>query len=225
MRLLLAEDQPKVAAHLKRGLQEAGYAVDVAADGDEALWLATNHTYDAMILDVMMPGKDGISVMRQLRREGSTTPAIMASARGEVEDRIHGLDAGADDYLVKPFSLAELLARLRAMLRRQRPELRDVLCIGDLEIDLRSRQVKRGERRIELTNREFALLEFLATASPNPVPKTAIVERVWDQHFDSGTNVVNVYVRYLRAKLEQNGEPQLIHTIRGVGFALRPPVP
>ena len=149
----------------------------------------------------------------------------MASAKGEVEDRVQGLDAGADDYLVKPFSFAELLARLRAVLRRQRPGLQDVLRVADLEIDLRSHKVKRGERTIELTNREFALLEFLATASPAPVPKTAIVERVWDQHFDSGTNVVNVYIRYLRAKLEQEGEEPLIHTVRGVGFALRPPTP
>jgi DNA-binding response OmpR family regulator len=221
MRILLAEDQPKVAAHLARGLREAGYAVDVAADGEEALWLAAHHPYDALVLDVMMPGKDGISVIRQLRRDGVKTPAIMASAKGEVQDRIHGLDAGADDYLVKPFSLAELLARLRAILRRQRPELLDILRIGDLEIDLRSRKVKRGERMIELTKREFALLEFLAIASPEAVPKTAIVERVWDQHFDSGTNVVNVYIRYLRGKLEQEGESQILHTVRGVGFALR----
>ena len=225
MRILLAEDQPKVSAHLARGLREAGHAVDVAADGDEAIWLAGNHTYDAMVLDVMMPGKDGISVIRQLRHDGNTTPAIMASARGEVEDRVRGLDAGADDYLVKPFSLAELLARLRALMRRQRPEMLDIIKIGDLEIDIRARKARRGERAIELTNREFALLEFLAMASPNPVPKTAIVERVWDQHFDSGTNVVNVYVRYLRAKLEMNGEPPLIHTVRGVGFALRQPAP
>ncbi len=225
MRVLLAEDQPKVAAHLARGLREAGYAVDVARDGDEALWLAGNHPYDAMVLDVMMPGKDGITVVRHLRKDGVNTPTIMASAKGEVQDRIHGLDAGADDYLVKPFSLAELLARLRAVLRRQRPELHDVLRIADLEIDLRARKVRRGERSIELTNREFALLDFLAISSPAPVPKTAIVERVWDQHFDSGTNVVNVYIRYLRAKLEQGGEPQLIHTVRGVGFALRAATP
>lgn len=221
MRILLAEDQSKVAAHLARGLREAGYAVDVAADGAEALWLATTNAYDALVLDVMMPGKDGISVVRQLRRDGISTPAIMASAKGEVQDRIHGLDAGADDYLVKPFSLAELLARLRAILRRQRKELLDTLRVGDLEIDLRTRKAKRGERPIELTNREFALLEFLAIASPEAVPKTAIVERVWDQHFDSGSNVVNVYIRYLRAKLELEGEAPLLHTIRGVGFALR----
>lgn len=225
MRILLAEDQEKVASHLARGLRESGYAVDWAADGDEAIWLASNNTYDAMVLDVMMPGKDGISVVRQLRRSGNTVPAIMASAKGEVEERVQGLDAGADDYLVKPFSLAELLARLRALLRRQRPGLQDVIRISDLQIDLRNRKVRRGDREIELTNKEFSLLEFLANASPNPVPKTSIVEHVWDQHFDSGTNVVNVYIRYLRAKLEEHGDPPLIHTIRGVGFALRPPLP
>jgi DNA-binding response OmpR family regulator len=221
MRILVAEDETKVAAHIRNGLQEAGYTVDVAADGTEALWLATNHPYDAMVCDVMMPGQDGITVVRQLRRKGVNVPVIFLTARHEIQDRVAGLDAGADDYLAKPFSIIELLARLRALLRRQRAEPVDQLKVADLELDLLARTARRGGVGITLTNREFALLELLMTSSPKPVSKTAIIEHVWDQHFDSGTNVVNVYVNYLRAKIDQPGLPPLIQTIRGVGFALR----
>lgn len=221
MRILLAEDERKVAAHIRRGLTEAGYAVDVAHDGDEALWLAENHPYDALVLDVMMPGKDGFTLVRQLRRKKIPTPVIFLTARGDVQDRVRGLDAGGDDYLAKPFSMEELYARLRALLRRQRPEANNVLRVGDLELDIVSRRARRGSRMIELTNREFALLEFLMSASPRPVSKTAITEHVWDQHFDSGTNAVNVYVNYLRRKIDLADEAPLIHTVRGLGFALR----
>ncbi len=221
MRILIAEDETKVAEHLRQGLQAEGYAVDLASDGDEALWLAENHPYDAMVFDVMMPAKDGFTVVRHLRRKGSTVPVIFVTARGEVEDRVRGLDAGADDYLVKPFSLTELLARIRAVLRRQRPQQANTLRVADLELDLVSRCARRGGAEIELTNREFALLEFLMVSSPKPVSKTAIVEHVWDQHFDSQTNVVNVYVNYLRKKLDVAGGKSLLHTVRGVGFALR----
>lgn len=221
MRILVAEDEAKVAAHLRNGLQEAGYAVDVAADGTEALWLAGNHPYDAMVCDVMMPGQDGVTVVRHLRRKGVNLPVIFLTARHGIEDRVAGLDAGADDYLAKPFSMIELLARLRALLRRQRPDSVDQIRVGDLELDLIARTARRGGTDIALTNREFALLELLMTSSPKPVSKTAIVEHVWDQHFDSGTNVVNVYVNYLRAKIDRPGLTPLIQTIRGVGFALR----
>lgn len=221
MRVLVAEDDGKVAEHVRRGLAEAGYAVDVAQDGAEALWLAENHTYDAMVLDVMMPVQDGITAIRQMRRKGIVTPAIFLTARHELQDRVRGLDAGADDYLAKPFSMVELLARLRALLRRQRAEPVDRLRVADLELDLLSRAAERGGQKITLTNREFALLELLMMASPKPVSKTAIVEHVWDQHFDSGTNVVNVYVNYLRAKVDKPGMPPLIHTVRGVGYALK----
>ena len=221
MRILLAEDEKKVANHIRRGLEEVGYAVDVAADGDEALWLAETQPFDALVLDVMMPLKDGFTVVRQLRRRQILTPVIFLTARGEVEDRVRGLDGGGDDYLVKPFSMAELLARLRALLRRQRPEANNLLRVADLELDLVAHTARRGDRLIELTNREFALLEFLMMASPKPVSKTAIIEHVWDQHFDSETNVVNVYVNYLRGKVDPPGLTPLLQTIRGIGFAIR----
>lgn len=214
MRILLAEDQPQVAKHISDGLRAEGHAVDVTRDGDEALWLALNHPYDVMLLDVMMPGKDGFTVVRELRVKRILTPVIFLTARAEVEDRVRGLDAGGDDYLVKPFSFAELLARLRAVLRRQRPQLVNVLRVGDLELDLISRHARRAGEDIELTNREFALLEFLMVSSPRAVSKTAIVEHVWDQHFDSQTNVVNVYLTYLRKKIDRPGLPPLVHTIR-----------
>ncbi len=221
MRILLAEDEKKVANHIRHGLEEAGYAVDVAADGDDALWLSETQPFDALVLDVMMPLKDGFTVVRHLRRKQILTPVIFLTARGGVEDRVRGLDAGGDDYLVKPFSMAELLARLRALLRRQRPEASNILRVADLELDLVAHTARRDERLIELTNREFALLEFLMMASPKPVSKTAIIEHVWNQHFDSETNVVNVYINYLRGKVDPPGLPSLLQTIRGIGFAVR----
>lgn len=221
MRVLLAEDQPKMAQHIRLGLSAEGYAVDVASDGDEALWLAKENPYDALVLDVMMPARDGFSVVRQLRRRQINTPVIFLTARGDVEDKVRGLDAGADDYLTKPFSISELLARLRALLRRQRPQAVNVLRVADLELDLVAHEARRAGERIELTRREFALLEFLFSATPKPVSKTAIVEHVWDQHFDSETNVVNVYIKLLRRKIDRPGWRPLIHTVRGVGFTLR----
>ncbi len=223
MRILIAEDESRVATHIRNGLVEAGYAVDVAADGYEALWLAESNPYDALVLDIMMPGADGVTVVRQLRRKGLRVPVILLTARHELEDRIRGLDAGADDYLAKPFSMSELLARLRAVLRRQRAEPVDRLRLADLELDLLSRTAHRGGEKIALTNREFALLELLMISAPKPVSKTAIVEHVWDQHFDSGTNVVNVYVNYLREKIDRPGWVPLIHTVRGVGFVVKEP--
>ena len=220
MRVLLAEDVGRVAAHIRQGLVAEGYAVDVAADGDEALWLAQEHPYDVLVLDVMMPMKDGFTVVRQLRRKQIATPVLFLTSRAEVEDRVRGLDAGGDDYLTKPFSMTELLARLRALLRRQRAQAINILRVADLELDLVAQRAMRGGERIELTQREFALLEFLMSASPRPVSKTAIIEHVWDQHFDSQTNVVNVYVKLLRNKIDRPGFSPLLHTVRGVGFAL-----
>jgi two-component system copper resistance phosphate regulon response regulator CusR len=223
MKLLLAEDDSKLLRHLAAGLRGAGYVVDCAQDGSEARWAIENGSYEALVLDIMMPQIDGVTLVRGLRRRGVTIPAIFVTARGEVRDRVAGLDAGADDYLVKPFSLEELLARLRALTRRNRGEISQVLRVANLELDLMARSVRRGTETIELTNREFALLELLAQSSPRTVSKSAIVERVWDQHFDGGTNVVNVYVNYLRCKIDEPGQPSLIRTVRGIGFALVPP--
>lgn len=221
MRILLAEDEAKVAEHVRQGLEAESYAVDLAEDGSEALWLAEINPYDALILDVMLPGMDGFTIVRNLRRKQIFTPVIFLTARAEVEDRVRGLDAGADDYLTKPFSISELSARVRALLRRQRPQAMNVLRVAGLELDLVAHTATRDGNKIELTKREFGLLDFLMTASPRPVSKAAIVERVWDQHFDSETNVVNVYINMLRRKIDLPGLKPLIHTVRGVGFALR----
>jgi DNA-binding response OmpR family regulator len=221
MRILVAEDDSKLREHLKRALQQSGYAVDETGDGPEALWLGKETAYDAAVLDISMPGMDGVSVTRALRTSGKNYPIILATARGDLRDKVGGLDAGADDYLVKPFSIEELLARLRAVLRRRGKEVTSVVRVGNFELDLRTRSARRGGVEIVLTNREFALAEALAEASPRTVTKTSLVERVWDQHFDSGTNVLNVYVNYLRKKVDLPGMPALIHTVRGVGFALR----
>lgn len=223
MKLLLAEDDSKLLRHLAAGLRGAGHVVDCAQDGAEARWAIENGSYEAAVLDIMMPQVDGVTLVRGLRRRGITAPVIFITARGEVRDRVAGLDAGADDYLVKPFSLEELLARLRALTRRHRGETSQLLRVTDLELDLIARSVRRGAETIELTNREFALLELLAQSSPRTVSKSAIVERVWDQHFDGGTNVVNVYINYLRSKIDKPGQPSLIRTVRGIGFALVPP--
>jgi two-component system copper resistance phosphate regulon response regulator CusR len=178
-----------------------------------------------MVLDVMMPAMDGVTALRQMRRKGLNAPAIFLTARHELEDRVRGLDAGGDDYLAKPFSMVELLARLRAVLRRQRADPIDRIRVADLELDLLTRTAHRQGQQIALTNREFGILELLMTSSPRPVSKTAIIEHVWDQHFDSGTNVVNVYVNYLREKLERPEWTPLIHTVRGVGFVLKEQAP
>jgi len=221
MRVLVAEDDHKLLAHLTNAMRAAGYSVDQTGDGEEALWLLSEHAYDAAVLDISLPGRDGVTVTRAARQRGCTTPILLATARGELRDKIGGLDAGADDYLVKPFSTEEMLARLRALIRRRRPDMSMLLRVGDLEIDLRSRTVRRGQQAITLTNREFALLEILAESSPRPVSKTTLVERVWDQHFDSGTNVLNVYINYLRKKIELPGSSPLLHTVRGVGYVLK----
>ena len=220
MRILLAEDETKVAKHLQQCLQTEGYNVDVATNGNEAVRLAEGNPYDALLVDVMMPGRDGFQVVRHLRLKQINTPVIFLTARGEVENRVRGLDAGGDDYLVKPFSVIELLARLRALLRRQRTDATTMLRVADLELDLISHSARRAGQEIELSNREFALLQFLMLSSPKPVSKAALVEHVWKLQFDSGTNVVNVFIKHLRSKIDRPGLKPLIHTVRGVGFAL-----
>ena len=221
MRILLAEDEKKIAEHIRFGLVAEGYAVDVAGDGDEAIWLAESSTYDAMLLDINIPHKDGITIMRFLRRKGVLTPVIFLTGFDDIEDKVRALDAGADDYLTKPFSIVELLARLRAVLRRQRPQATNLVKVADLELDLVTHEARRAGGQIILTRREFALLDLLISSSPRTVSKTVIIEKVWDQHFDSGTNVVNVFIKGLRRKIDLPGLAPLIHTVRGVGFALR----
>jgi two-component system, OmpR family, response regulator len=219
VRLLLVEDDSKLAAALARGLRHDGFAVDEAPDGDMALRQAAVWEYDAIVLDVMLPGRDGFSVCRELREGGCWAPVLMLTARGQVADRIGGLDAGADDYLVKPFDFGELLARLRALLRRV-PEPRPAeLRVGDLVVDPATHAVTRGGRPVELSAREFALLEYLARHPGEAVSRTRLIEHVWDENWDGSTNIVDVYIGYLRRKL---GEPEALRTIRGVGYALGP---
>jgi two-component system OmpR family response regulator len=216
MRILLVEDDAKLARALAKGLRGHGYAVDLAGDADEALLRAGVYAYDAVVLDIMLPGRDGFAVCRALRERGVAAPVLMLTARDAVDDRIRGLDAGADDYLPKPFDFGELLARMRALLRRgaagREPELR----VGDLVVDPATHEVALGGRAVELTAREFAVLEYLARHPGEVVSRTTLLEHVWDENFEGSTNVVDVYVGYLRRKLR---EP-LIATVRGVGFRL-----
>ena len=221
MRILVAEDDARLRQHLVAALRVAGHEVEETGDGIAALGFLGNHMHDAAVLDISMPGMDGVSVIRKARENGCRAVMLLSTARGEVRDKVSGLDAGADDYLVKPYSTEELLARLRAAERRVKPESSNLLHVADLEIDLLSRTARRGGEQIVLTNREFALLETLAQASPRPVSKAMLVDQVWDHYFDPGSNVVNVYVNYLRRKIDLPGFKPLIHTLRGVGFALR----
>ncbi len=219
MRVLVVEDEPRVLSFLDRGLSEAAFAVDSACRGDEALELALVHPYDAIVLDLMLPGKTGLEVVREFRDAGRSTPILILTARDQLEDRVRGLDSGADDYLVKPFAFAELLARLRCLLRRG-TAIASAIQIADLHIDLLTRRVSRAGNRIDLTPKEYALLEFLARHRGQVVTRTMIAEHVWDMNFDSFTNVIDVYIRYLRRKVDQDYENKLIHTRRGVGYVL-----
>jgi two-component system copper resistance phosphate regulon response regulator CusR len=217
--MLVIEDEPRLRSFVVRGLEEVGHAVDDAASGDEGLRLALVHPYDAIVLDLMLPGKDGLEVLRELRRAGRTTPVLVLSARDEVADRVRGLDAGADDYLPKPFAFDELLARIRALLRRGTARA-SLIAVGDLRIDLVARKVSRAGVPIDLTSKEYALLEFLARHQGEVVTRTMIAEHVWDMNFDSFSNVIDVYIRYLRRKIDDPFERKLIHTRRGVGYVL-----
>ncbi len=221
MRILVAEDDTRLRRHLVEALRLAGHELVETGDGLDALRLLEDQSLDAGVLDISMPGMDGVSVIKKARDLGCQASLLLSTARGEVSDKVAGLDAGADDYLVKPYSTEELLARLRAAKRRAKPEDTNLLCVADLEIDLLSRTARRGETQIVLTNREFALLETLANASPRPVSKAALIDQVWDHYFDPSSNVVNVYVNYLRKKIDLPGFKPLIHTLRGKGFALR----
>jgi|SRR5690348_3735673 len=220
MRILLIEDERKVASFVARALREKSYAVDIAESGEKGLEMAIGAPYDAILLDIRLPGMDGIAVCRQMREEGIETPILMLTARVLVEERVQGLNAGADDYLTKPFALAELEARVRALIRRGFGKAAATLRYADLELDRRRRRAKRGELTISLTSREFALLEFLMLRAPDAVTRTEIVEHVWDCHFDSETNLVEVYINRLRQKIDQGRGTKLIRTIHGFGYCL-----
>ncbi len=220
MRILLVEDERQAAQLLAKGLREQSYAVDIASDGENAVYLATVNDYDALILDLMLPGKDGFDVCRELRSAGKTLPILMLTARDAVQDRISGLDIGADDYLIKPYDFHELLARLRALLRRG-PALRaETLVIADLRISTRARRAERAGRSIELTSKEYALLEYLARRAGEVVSRADIAEHVWDERFDPFSNVIEVYVQRLRRKIDDDNLVKLIRTRRGEGYVL-----
>ena len=224
MRVLIVEDDQQIASFITKGLKQAGFAVDHVSDGEEGLQMAKLNPYDVMVIDIMLPGLDGFSVIEKLRSKGNTIPILVLSARGSLDDKLKGFQSGSDDYLTKPFSFSELQARVQALLRRTtRGQIKNVLEIGDLKMDLLSRKVSRGDREIELQPREFTLLEYLMRNAGNVVSKTMILEHVWDYHFDPQTNVVDVLVHRLRTKIDKDFQIKLLHTIRGVGYVLKVP--
>ena len=220
-RVLVVDDDERIAASVRRALDYAGYEVSVAHNGPAAVAAAGSGDPDLIVLDVMMPGYDGLEVARRLRRAGNNTPILMLTARTSVPDRVDGLEAGADDYLIKPFAHNELLARVRALLRRHLSEEREILSFADLEIDVASMEVRRGTRNVDLTTLEFNFLEYFARNPRVVLSRSRIREAVWDLDGDTTSNIVDVYVRYLRQKLEEGSEPRLLQTVRGVGYILR----
>lgn len=224
MKMLIVEDEPKTGDYLRQGLTEAGFLADLARTGTDGLHLALTGDYDLLILDVMLPGLDGWHLLEALRRSGNALPVLFLTARDQVEDRVQGLELGADDYLVKPFAFSEFLARVRTLLRRGKSSLEPmVLRIADLELDLLRRRVQRGGRRIDLTAKEFALLELLLRRQGEVLPRSLIASQVWDINFDSDSNVIEVAMRRLRAKMDDDFEPKLLRTIRGMGYVLEAP--
>ena len=221
MRVLVVEDEKKTASFVRKALQAEKFAVDVAANGADGLIAAASTPFDVIVLDIMLPGRDGLSVLRQLRERKNTTPVLLLSARGEVSERVEGLNAGADDYLPKPFELAELVARVRALTRRGGDNKSSVLSVADLKLDTVTHKARRSETEIELTVREYRLLEFLMRSAGQLCGRMMILEKVWDYDFDPGTNLVDVYIRRLREKIDSNFEPKLLHTIRGSGYVLK----
>jgi DNA-binding response OmpR family regulator len=221
MRILVVEDSPGIASFLRKGLREEGYTVEVAGDGDTAFRRGTGEGFDAAVVDVMLPGRSGIELVRDLRQAGITFPVLLLTARDRTEDKVEGLDAGADDYLTKPFDFSELTARLRALLRRRGGAGAAVLRVDSLELDPAAHEVRRAGERVELTPKEFALLEYLMRNAERPLSRATLMEHVWGIRFDPGTNVVDVFINSLRNKLDP--ERKLIQTVRGVGYILRPP--
>jgi len=221
MRVLVVEDEVKMASLVRRGLTEEGHAADVAGTGEDALWMAAAHSYDAIVLDVMLPGRDGFETCRELRKAGVWSPVLMLTARDAVDDRVSGLDAGADDYLTKPFSFAELLARLRALVRRGSVERPAELAVGDLRLDPAARRVWRGMAEVPLSPKEFALLETFMRRPGQALTRLQLLENAWDFAYENRSNVIDVYVRYLREKVDRPFGVQSIETVRGVGYRLR----
>ena len=220
MKILVVEDERKTAGYLRKGLAESGFTVDVAEEGEDGLHLARTGDYDLIVLDIMLPGRDGWSVLSELRRSGKQVPVLFLTARDAVEDRVKGLEGGADDYLTKPFAFAEFLARVRTLLRRGPTRQPDALRVGDLEIDFVQHRALRGGRRLDLTPKEFSLLSLLARRKGEVLTRTVIAGLVWDMNFDSQTNVVDVHMRRLRAKVDDPFRHKLIQTVRGVGYVL-----
>ncbi len=221
MRMLVIEDEKKITNFIRRGLKEEGYSVDLAYDGEEGYFLASSEKYDLIVLDVMLPKMDGLSLCRKLRREDNTTPIIMLTAKDMIKDKVAGLDAGADDYLTKPFAFEEFLARIRALLRKRDVPRSTKLQVGDLALDLLTHKVTRSGKEIELTSKEYALMEYLMRNAGTVVTRTMISDHVWDINFDTYTNVIDVYINYLRNKIDRDHEIKLIHTLRGRGYILK----
>jgi two-component system copper resistance phosphate regulon response regulator CusR len=220
MRILVVEDEPKTGTYLRQGLSEAGFVTDLASDGVDGTHLALTGAYDLVVLDIMLPGADGWQVLQAIRTAGKHLPVLILTARDDVDDRVKGLEAGADDYLVKPFAFSELLARVRSLLRRGKMREPDVLRVADLELDLLRRRASRGGRRIDLTAKEFALLELLLRRCGEVLPRSLIASQVWDMNFDSDTNVIEVAMRRLRAKIDDGFDVKLIRTVRGMGYVI-----
>jgi heavy metal response regulator len=221
MKILVVEDERKVAKFLQQGLEEEGYSVDLAADGTEGYSLASGRPYDLMILDILLPDKDGITLLKELREKQVQIPVLMLTAKSSIHEKVEGLDSGADDYLTKPFAFAELLARVRSLIRRGAKEKPTVLQLGDLQLDTVSHKAKRGEKTVELTGKEYALLEYFMRNIDRVLTRTSISEHIWNYNFDTGTNVVDVYINHLRSKIDDGFERKLLHTVRGVGYVLK----
>lgn len=221
MRILVVEDEKKLASFLRKGLVEESFVVDLVYDGGEAIDHILSGAYDAIILDIMLPQRDGLSILREMRRRHVSTPVLLLSARGNVNERVEGLNLGADDYLPKPFSIMEVVARIRALLRRASDEHATVMQVADLSLNVVMREATRGGHKVDLTNREFALLEYLMAHAGRVINKTALCEHVWEHHFDTGTNVVEVCIQRLRRKIDEGHSQKLLQTIRGTGYSLR----